>query len=98
MKHPRVASETNYALCLKCQVPGGELVANPTSHGKFLDSVHERAGYGDPGYLELSSRLRDVDASVLQSNGASWHRECFQRLCTTQNRKCQAAICEKFSN
>lgn len=78
MKHPRVASETNYALCLKCQVPGGELVANPTSHGKFLDSVHERAGYGDPGYLELNSRLRDVDASVLQSNGASWHRECFQ--------------------
>ena len=77
-KHPRVTSETNYAICLKCQVPGGQLVANPTSYDKFLDSVHERAGYGDPGYLPLSSRLRDVDASDLQSYGASWHRECFQ--------------------
>jgi hypothetical protein len=77
-KHPRVTAETNYALCLKCQVPGGQLVTNPSSYDKFLNSIHERAGFGDPCYLPLSSRLREIDASDLQSYGASWHRECFQ--------------------
>ena len=77
-KHQNISTETDYSLSLKCQVPGGQLVANPSSYDKFLDCVHERASYGDPGYLPLNSRLGDVDAAQLQSYGVSWHRACFQ--------------------
>ena len=38
-KHPRMASDTNFALCVKCQVSGSKLVDHPKSYETFLVMV-----------------------------------------------------------
>ena len=45
---------------------------------KLLDSVRERATYGNPSFLPITSRLCGFQQSELESHAVSWHRTCYQ--------------------
>ena len=64
---------TDLKLCLICQKKGGDLVKSPVSSSlkKLLDSVRERATYGDPSFLPINSRLCGFQQSELESHAVS---------------------------
>lgn len=78
----------DYGLCLICKTKkdGEQLVENPVSHGKVLNSVKEWASYGDVRYYDLSSKLEGIPFEEIQSN-ASWHRSCYQDTVHTNKLK-----------
>jgi hypothetical protein len=69
----------DFALCIKCQIPGGNLVACPQgqSYDKFLDAVHKRATYGDGDFPAIRFRLSPFSAADLIGK-ATWHLECYK--------------------
>lgn len=71
---------THFKLCLICQKGGGNLVKTPGSSclRKLLKCVGQRARYGDPGFVPINSRLRDLQQSELESYEVSWHRVSYQ--------------------
>ena len=50
--------ETNFSLCIICQVDTSEpLVENPSAHEKLLTYISDRATYGDGKYPDIQRRL-----------------------------------------
>ena len=50
--------DTNYSKCIICQEENNhDLVVSPTNYQKVLDSVKERALYGDSHFPEVNRRL-----------------------------------------
>ena len=71
--------DINYLRCIICQNETEEkLVLVPTSHGKVLNLIRERAGYGDGNFLEISRRLGNVTRHTLELYSATWQRKCYQ--------------------
>ena len=56
-----------------------DLVVSPTYFQKVLDSVKERALYGDLYFPEVSRRLQIVTEEELVANKATWHHICYQQ-------------------
>ena len=71
--------KTDFALCIKCQIPEGVLVRNPQpeSYAKFLESVRHRAEIGDGEFPAVSHRLCQYTAEDLVGN-ATWHKNCYK--------------------
>ena len=44
----------------------------------MLDSVRERALYGDSHFPEVNRRLQIVIEEELEASKATWHRICYQ--------------------
>lgn len=84
VKRKPVVPETDPKLCIICQKVPGDLVTAPkaTSRQNLLDCISERAKYGEPGYLQMNSRISSIDPSEL--SGLSWHRACYQEAVHTQ--------------
>ena len=71
--------DTNYSTCIICQKENNhDLVVSPTNFQK-LDSVKERALYGDSYFPEVNKRLQIVTEEELVSSKATWHRICYQQ-------------------
>ena len=76
-KVPR--KDTHFLLCLLCQQETNEdLVAKPSKFNKALDYIRERATYGDRNFPE---RIGDTTEETLFTEGATWHRSCYQETC-----------------
>ena len=64
--------DTNYAKCVICQEENShDLVVSPTNYQKVLDSVKERAFYGDSYFPEVNRRLQIVTEEELVANKAT---------------------------
>lgn len=71
--------ETDFSRCIICQKESPrDLVDNPISHEKLLNSITERAKYGDKEFVHVSKRLENVTYNDLQDRSATWHRKCYQ--------------------
>ena len=78
--------ETNFSLCIICQVDTSEpLVDNPSAHEKLLTYISDRATYGDGKYPDIQRRLEYFSHHDIQAKCATWHRKCYQ---DTVHRKC----------
>ena len=70
----------NYSECIICQEENNhDLTVSPTSHQKVLDSVKERAFYGDSYFPEVNRRLQIVTEEGLVASKATWHHICYQQ-------------------
>lgn len=81
----RSCFEIDWKLCIICQHPGESLIERPTCQEKLLSAVHERAGYGDSFYPDLSRKLEGLTAEDLINKHVSWHRQCYQSLTSKMN-------------
>lgn len=80
-KVPR--QEIDFQLCIICQEEKQEpLVDNPLAHDKVLEYIRKRAFYGDRtgdnNFPDINRKLSATKEATLQSEGASWHRKCYQ--------------------
>ena len=81
---------TNYDLCLVCQLHSHEsLVSIPTKYEKLVESIQNRAKYGDRNFPEIQRRLQSESLETLKSSKATWHRSCYQDV--THKEKCERA-------
>ena len=72
--------DTNYSKCIICQEENNhDLVVSPTNYQEVLDSVKERALYGDSHVPEVNRRLQIVTEEELVASKAIWHRICYQQ-------------------
>ena len=79
----------DFQLCVKCEgakvvtVKGKGCVLEPLvtpnaeTYQKFVDSVKERAKYGNAEYVRLEQRLHGLTADELKRKNALWHRTCY---------------------
>ena len=83
----RRLESVNYALCLKCQKPGGTLVHEPEtrSYERFLECIKQRAVYGDLEYVSLNELLQNVHVDELARIKATWHKECYKSTTNKTN-------------
>ena len=71
--------ETNFSLCIICQVDTSEpLVENPSVHEKLLTYISDCATYGDGKYPDIQRRLEYFSHRDIQAKCATWHRKCYQ--------------------
>ena len=76
----RSCLDTNYSKCIICQEENKhDLVVSPTNSQNMLDSVKERALYGDSYFPEVNRRLQIVTEEELVVSKATWHRICYQQ-------------------
>lgn len=81
----RSCFDIDWTLCIICQRPGESLIERPTCQEKLLSAVHERAGYGDSFYPDLSRKLEGLTVEDLINKHLSWHRQCYQSLTSKMN-------------
>ena len=80
--------DTNYSKCIICQEENNhDLVVSPTNSQKKLDSVKERALYGDSYFSEVNRRLQIVTEELVASK-ATWHRICYQQATNRELIRC----------
>lgn len=84
-KHRRCDSD--YGQCIICQGKKTETLSKPkiSSYTRFLDSIRERAGYGEQEYVFLSQRLHGIDTCQLDDNNAVWHPKCYAEATNKSN-------------
>ena len=71
---------TNYSKCIICHEKNNhDLFVSPTNYQKVLDSVKERALYGDSYFPEVSRRLQIVTEEELLASKATWLHICYQQ-------------------
>ena len=89
----------DFQLCVKCEgdkvvtVKGKGCVLEPLvtpnaeTYQKFVDSVKERAKYGNAEYVRLEQRLHGLTADELKRKNALWHRTCYSETTHKQHTK-----------
>ena len=70
-----------------------DLVVSPTNSQKLLDSMKERALYGDSYFPEVNRRLQIVTEEELVASKATWHHICYQQ---TTNKELFRRAKERF--
>lgn len=102
---PSKKQTLDFSLCVKCQKPGSlveQHLGLPT-YEKFLDSIRQRAEYGNPDFVQLNQRLHGLSPKDLEENHASWHRSCYGEITHKQHTerdkaRWQKALAEKDSS
>jgi len=64
--------ETDFSRYIVCQKESPrDLVDNPISHEKLLNSITQRAKYGDKEFVHVSKHLENVTYNDLQDRSAT---------------------------
>lgn len=80
MDKKRCRRETDITKCVLCQSSHkSAIVTKPgiNSYERLLQTVDERARFGEAEYFPISQRLQGLDPHQLEEQGFFWHRKCY---------------------
>ena len=80
MDEKRIRRETDFTKCILCQLSSKSVVVTKpgiNSYERLLQTISERARFGEAEYIPISQRLEDLDPHQLEEHRSFWHWKCY---------------------